>query len=248
MPLKLCALSSSLFLQSLLGCTRFETSIDLPPSVGPYLLIVSNRDEAYHRGTPSPCLLQRQHLANGLRESPHLLRSTMSLSMTGCCSTIVIVSFKRFLILRKTGIGNIVSIPLPKTHAFGTNPIHQHVVWLDGTTVKREEGNLIYLGVPLPFLNVKREAFYAPIIDRLCAALNKVARARIPFHQAATVVATKVAPSLAYAAMIVRPTCKQLCVLRNHIYIKLVLTDTSRHMTHKPFFFIGLTSTTRRLP
>ena len=107
---------------------------------------------------------------------------------------------------------------LPKTHAFGTNPIHQNVVWLDGATVKREEGNLIYLGIPLPFLNVKRETFYAPIIARLCAALNKVARARIPFHQAAAVVATKVAPSLAYAAMIVRPTCKQLSVLRYYFY------------------------------
>ena len=107
---------------------------------------------------------------------------------------------------------------MPKTHAFGTNPVHQNITWLDGVTVKREEGNLIYLGVPLPFLSVNREKFYAPIIDKLCAALNKVARARIPFHQAATVVTAKVAPSLAYAAMIVRPTCKQLSVLRNHIY------------------------------
>ena len=107
---------------------------------------------------------------------------------------------------------------MPKTHAFGTNPAHQNVTWLDGAIVKREERNLIYLGVPLPFLSVNREESYAPIIAKLCAALNKVARARIPFHQAATVVATKVAPSLAYAAMIVRPTCKQLSALRNHIY------------------------------
>ena len=102
---------------------------------------------------------------------------------------------------------------LPKTHAFGTNPTQQNVTWLN-----REDGNLIYLGVPLPFLNVKREEFYAPVIAKLCAALNKVARARIPFHQAATVVATKVAPSLAYAAMIIRPTRKQLSALRDHIY------------------------------
>ena len=118
---------------------------------------------------------------------------------------------------------------MPITHAFGTNPIHQNVTWLDGVTVKREEGNLIYLGVPLPFLSVNREKFYAPTIAKLCAALNKVARARIPFHQAATVVTAKVAPSLAYAAMIVRPTCKQLSVLRNHIYKACADRHTATH-------------------
>ena len=45
----------------------------------------------------------------------------------------------------------------PKTLAFGTNPPRQNVEWLDGELVKRAEGNLVYLGAPLPFLAVKGE-------------------------------------------------------------------------------------------
>ena len=106
----------------------------------------------------------------------------------------------------------------PKTLAFGTNPPNQNLVWLDGEPVTRAQGNVIYLGVPLPFLDVKREEFFAPIISKLCTALHKTAKARIPFHQASIIVALKAAPSLAYAAMVARPTQKQLSRLRDAIY------------------------------
>ena len=218
MPLKLCALSNSLSLQYPLGCMPFEISIDMPLSVGPFLLMVSNQEEAYLRGNPLSMLVAAAALGQWAARIPTPLKVNHvfvddRLLLHDCYRKLQEV----FDFTQNWDREHCFNA-MPKTHAFGTNPIHQNVTWLDGETVKREEGSLIYLGVPLPFLSVNREKFYAPTIAKLCAALNKVARARIPFHQAATVVTAKVAPSLAYAAMIVRPTCKQLSVLRNHIY------------------------------
>ena len=102
--------------------------------------------------------------------------------------------------------------------AFGTNSPMCNITWLNGEPVKRAEGNLVYLGVPLPFLDVKREESFAPIIAKLCAALHKTAKARIPFHQASMIVNLKVASSIAYPAMVIRPTVKQFSQLRDAIY------------------------------
>ena len=107
----------------------------------------------------------------------------------------------------------------PKTCAFGTNLEIHNIKWNDGEVVARCNENIVYLGIPLPFLNLKRSELFAPMISKLCVALNKVAKARIPFHQASTVIILKVAPSLAYAAMVARPTKQQVTQLRGPIYM-----------------------------
>ena len=102
--------------------------------------------------------------------------------------------------------------------AFGTNPELENIKWISGDPVVRDEDNIVYLGIPLPFLDMGRQTYFDPIIQKLCAALGKTARARIPFEQASRVVYCKVAPSLAYASMVARPTKLQFSKLRGAIF------------------------------
>ena len=60
----------------------------------------------------------------------------------------------------------------PKTFAFGTNTAAVALRWNDGSIVRREDANIVYLGIPLPFWNVSLECFFNPIIAKACAAFG----------------------------------------------------------------------------
>ena len=106
----------------------------------------------------------------------------------------------------------------PKTRAFGTNPPAENLKWNAHTEVLRNNGNIVYLGIPLPFANLGRASFFEPIIDKLCDALQKCTRAHLSIKQSEQVVYSKIAPTLAYTCMVARPTQAQTHKLRTAIF------------------------------
>ena len=118
----------------------FETSIGMPLSAGPYLLMDSDQEEEYLRGTPSQCSLQQQHLGSGQPEFPHLSKSITFSLMTGCCSMIAIANCKKFLILRKIGIENTVATPCPKPMLLAPTLPTKMLLGLMGQWSKEKKG------------------------------------------------------------------------------------------------------------
>ena len=104
-----------------------------------------------------------------------------------------------------------------KTVAFGNNHVDSNVWWLDATEVMRQQ-LVVYLGIPLPLQGVSAAKFYEPIINKLIATLNKVARAKLTHDNAVAVISMKVLPGLCYPCVAVRPNKAQLASLRTKIF------------------------------
>ena len=104
-----------------------------------------------------------------------------------------------------------------KTIAFGNNMPQDDIWWTDATQVAREK-LVVYLGIPLPLRGISSANFFEPIINKLIAVLNKIARARLTRRNVAEVVARKIIPALCYPCSVARPNKAQISALRTKIF------------------------------
>ena len=104
-----------------------------------------------------------------------------------------------------------------KTIAFGNNLPQDDLWWTDATQVARQK-LVVYLGIPLPLRGISSADFYEPIINKLIAVLNKIARARLTHKNVAEVVARKIIPALCYPCSVARPNKAQISTLRTTIF------------------------------
>ena len=104
-----------------------------------------------------------------------------------------------------------------KTIAFGNNLPQNDLWWTDATQVARQKF-VVYLGIPLPLRGISSADFYEPIINKLIAVLNKIARARLTHRNVAEVVARKIIPALCYPCSVARPNKAQISALRTKFF------------------------------
>ena len=104
-----------------------------------------------------------------------------------------------------------------KTIAIGNNMPQDDLWWTDATQVAREK-LVVYLFIPLPLRGISSADFYGPVINKLIAVLNKIARARLTHRNAAEVIARKIIPALCYPCSVARPNKSQISALRTKIF------------------------------
>ena len=62
----------------------------------------------------------------------------------------------------------------PKKVAFSTKPECQNLQWRDVTHVNRQMGNIVYLGVPLPFVDMGRQDCSIPLSSSFARLFSKL--------------------------------------------------------------------------
>ena len=157
--------------------------------------------------------------------------STKFMSTTDSCWISTTIFFRRSSLLRKLWTLKEVSAQDQK-RLHSANPESQNLQWRDGTHVNPQIGNIVYLGVPLPFVDMGRQNFSIPLSSSFARLFSK-----LPVH---VFLSSKLLPL--YTLMLPRrlPILPWSPVLLMHSsrtfampFSKLVLTVTSPLISHK---------------